>query len=433
MNIFSRKKSVSEGVKKRRVTLWIIFYVIVYVIIVVKFLTWKNLDNNLLFGIYSIAVSFYVLSRFALGYLYNPTPPVFDASYEPTVSFSVPAKNEEENIRETIVRLAASDYPKNKFNIIAVNDGSTDGTLSEMRAAQKEVLEMGVHMEVVDWKVNRGKRAGMAEGVLRSRNEIVVFIDSDSFIEPNTLRELIKYFADKKVAAVAGHGFVANPDTNTLTKMQAVRYYVAFKAYKAAESLFGTVTCCSGCCSAYRREYVLTVIHSWMNQEFLGVTCTYGDDRSLTNFLLEKGYMTLYAPTARAYTVVPDTFKKFMRQQLRWKKSWTKESIKASSFIWRRNPLMSISFYVGIILPLVSPIVAIRAFIWYPYATGKIPWFYLIGLVLMALCYGFYYYIYTQDRRWAYGVFFVVIYTLMLIWQLPWAFLSLRDTRWGTR
>ncbi len=358
---------------------------------------------------------------------------MFDPNYKPTVSFSVPAKNEEKDIKETILRLAISDYPKDRFNIIAVNDGSTDNTLAEMLSAQKIARQMGVNVEVVDWKRNRGKRAGMAEGVLRSRNEIVVFVDSDSFVEANTLRELIKYFTDKKVGAVAGHGFVANAETNALTKMQAVRYYVAFKAYKSAESLFGTVTCCSGCCSAYRREYVLDVIDLWLDQKFLGVTCTYGDDRSLTNFLLQKGYMTLYAPTAHAYTIVPDTFRKFMRQQLRWKKSWTKESLKASSFIWRRNPLMSVSFYLGIILPLIAPAVVIRALIWYPLITRTIPWFYLSGLVLMALCYGFYYYIYTQDRRWAYGVLFAIIYTLVLVWQLPWAFLNLRDTRWGTR
>jgi hyaluronan synthase len=122
-----------------------------------------------------------------------------------------------------------------------------------------------------------------------------------------------------------------------------------------------------------------------------------------------------------------------MRQQLRWKKSWVRESLIAGSFIWKKHPIMSLSFYLGIILPIVAPVVVIRALLWYPYVTGHAPWFYIFGLVLMAVVYGLYYYIYMKDGRWIYGVFFATFYTLVLIWQLPYAILTLRDSRWGTR
>lgn len=336
-------------------------------------------------------------------------------------------------IRETILRIAQSNYPKNRFNVIAINDGSSDNTLSEMLLAREEARKVGVEVLVIDWKENKGKREGMAECIRRSQNDIIVFIDSDSFVQKNTVHELVKYFIHPKVAAVAGHAFVTNANTNFLTKMQDVRYYVAFKAYKSAEALFGSVTCCSGCCSAYRRSSLLEVLDSWLKQSFLGVTCTYGDDRSLTNFLLKKGYKTLFAPDAIAYTEVPDTFRKFMRQQLRWKKSWVRESLIAGKFIWKRNPIMSISFYLSVILPLLAPVIVFRALIWYPTTTGLLPWFYIFGLALMAMAYGLYYYIYVGDRKWVYGVFFAAFYTIVLIWQLPWAILNLRDARWGTR
>jgi hyaluronan synthase len=174
------------------------------------------------------------------------------------------------------------------------------------------------------------------------------FIDSDSFVEKNTAREIVKYFIDGKVGAVAGHTFVANAEKNLLTKMQSVRYFIAFKAYKSAEALFGTVTCCSGCCSAYRRSYILPFINEWRNQRFLGVKCTYGDDRSLTNYLLRRGYKTVFSPTATAHTFVPETVSQYLRQQLRWKKSWFRENLMAGLFIWKRNPLMSLSFYLRI-------------------------------------------------------------------------------------
>jgi hyaluronan synthase len=226
---------------------------------------------------------------------------------------------------------------------------------------------------------------------------------------------------------------VANESVNALTKMQAVRYYVAFKAYKASEALFGAVTCCSGCCSAYRRDITASLIDEWLDQHFLGVKCTYGDDRSLTNYLLKKGKKALFSPTAICYTFVPEKLSQFMKQQLRWKKSWVRESLIAGTFIWKRNPIMSLSFYLGFILPLLAPVVVFRALVWYPIIHGQPAWYYLIGLVLMAVVYGLYYFIWTGDRKWVYGVLFASFYTIILIWQLPWAILNIRDSRWGTR
>jgi hyaluronan synthase len=425
---------ISSSYKERRISAWIIFFLLVYAVLAAKLATISGgLSENAWLDIYSVGVGLYILSRFALAYFYEPEIAMFDPEYVPTVSFGVPSKNEEENIRKTIMRIAQSDYPKDRFDVIAVNDGSDDRTLQEMQAAREEAAKLGITVKITDWKVNRGKRAGMAECVRQSSSEIMIFIDSDSFVEPSTAKELVKYFIDPKIAAVAGHSYVANAETNMLTKMQSVRYFVSFKAYKAAEALFGSVTCCSGCCSAYCRSYMLEVLEEWENQRFLGVACTYGDDRSLTNYLLRNDYLTVFAPEARAYTVVPDTYRKFMKQQLRWKKSWVRESLKASVFMWKRNPLMSISFYLGVILSLVSPVIVMRALIWYPVSTGRTPLPYLFGLALMATLYGFYYYVYMRDSKWIYGAFFATFYTLVLIWQLPVAILNLRDARWGTR
>lgn len=427
------KYNIINYFKKHRINMWVLFFFLVYLVIIIKITTIQEIDNSILFGSYSILVSVYILSRFGLAYFYDQEKYWTDKGYEPTISFAVPSKNEEENIRETILRIAKTDYPKNKFDIIAINDGSTDVTLAEMLVAKEMAAKFGVKVIVVDWKVNKGKREGMAECIKRSNKDIVIFIDSDSFVEKNTAKELIKYFADKNVAAVAGHAYVANANENMLTKMQAVRYYVAFKAYKSAEALFGAVTCCSGCCSAYRRKYLIKVIDKWLNQKSLGIKCTYGDDRSLTNFLLRRNYKALYAPEAKSYTFVPAKFRQFMRQQLRWKKSWVRESLIACTFIWKRNTIMAVSFYLGFILPLIAPIIVVRALVWYPYVTGNLPWFYILGMMLMAVIYGLYYYIYTSDKKWLYGIVFAAFYTLVLIWQLPWAILNLRDASWGTR
>ncbi|HUQ30097.1 MAG TPA: glycosyltransferase [Candidatus Paceibacterota bacterium] len=410
--------------------LWLAFFGIIYLIILFKIGTGSYLNHNVFFGVYSIAIVFYIFSRFLFSYLHRTVPIV--GNYEPSVAFVVPAKNEEDNIYETITRFSAVDNPAEKVEVIVVNDGSTDGTLKEMQRAAADITGKVRRVEVVDWQVNRGKRHGMHEGVKRSTHDIVIFIDSDSFIEPSCVRHLVKYFTDPRIGAVSGHTDVYNKNTNTLTKMQNLRYYIAFTIYKAAESIFGIVTCCPGCCSAYRKAYLDEFIDEWLHQMFLGKECTFGDDRSLTNFMLRK-YWAAYSKEAKAYTVVPDTFGKYMKQQQRWKKSWVRETFIAASFIWRKDPAAALFFYAYVFLAFASPVVFVHAVLWNPIFYGILPIVYLVGLFIMLMLHGIYYRIYTQDRRWFFAVISYWFYSVILMWQLPWAFVTIADTRWGTR
>ncbi|HHY97517.1 MAG TPA: glycosyltransferase, partial [Firmicutes bacterium] len=172
-----------------------------------------------------------------------------------------------------------------------------------------------------------------------------------------------------------------------LTKMQAVRYFVSFRIIKASESVFKSVTCCSGCYSAYRRSAVLKVLERWKNQTFPGKRCTFGDDRSLTNLLLREGYSLLYMSDAIVRTIVPETWRGYFRQQLRWKKSWFRETLIAVTHMWRRNPGASIPYYLSVFFTLCSPIVLIRSLVMSP-ATR---WGYLAGLMILGALYGLYY------------------------------------------
>lgn len=410
--------------------LWFVFFVIIYIILFLKALTYGTIMNNIFFGFYSLLITTYILSRFIFAYFHKPI--AYNPAYQPSITFVVPAKNEEDNIGETIRRFSQVDYPKELIEVIAINDGSDDNTLAEMEKVANEIRNDVAHVEVVNWEVNRGKRHGMAEGVKRAKNDIIVFIDSDSFIEPDCLKHLTKYFSNPEVGAVSGHTDVHNRDTNLLTQMQALRYYIAFKIYKAAESAFGNVTCCPGCCSAYRRAYLMPFIDEWLHQKFLGDECTFGDDRSLTNYIIRK-YRAVYSEEARAHTVVPDKFGKYVRQQQRWKKSWMRETFIASMFMWRRHPIAALSFYAYVFLAFISPVVFFRAMIWHPVTDHQWPIIYLTGLLLMLLLHGLYYRLMVGPRKWGLAILSFWFNTVILMWQLPWAIVTIKDSRWGTR
>jgi hyaluronan synthase len=405
-------------------------YLVVLLIAVVlykaAFLEMLTIDPY--FAVYGIVVALYIVSRFGLSIAYRPAR---DVGLEPQVAIVMPAFNEEAAIRASIRSLLALDYPQDKLEVVVINDGSTDGTLEQIRAVARE----SARVQVIDFAQNRGKRAAMAAGIRATSAEIIAFVDSDSALEPDAMRKLVQGFADPRVGAVAGHANVLNVRETWLTKMQAVRYFVAFKVSKAAESVFGTVTCCSGCFSAYRRAAIMPRLDWWENQRFLGLASTFGDDRSLTNCVL-RDWKVRYQATAVSHTIVPSTLRKFMVQQLRWKRSWTRESLIVSRFIWRKSPAASLAVYVGIVLPLVAPVAAVRAVVWQPVVLGAgAPLIYAAGIYAMAVAYGLYYALRHSryDTLWVWGIVFCFFYLAFLLWQTYYAIVTARSSSWGTR
>ncbi len=381
------------------------------------------------FGVYGVVVTTYILSRFAFSLRYRPP---IDAGLTPKVAVIMPGFNEQDAIAASLRSILAVDYPAELLQIVAVNDGSTDDTLAAMKAV---AAESDGRIQVIDFAVNRGKRAAMAAGIRATDAEIVAFVDSDSELEPNAMMKLVQGFFDERVGAVCGHAEVLNVRETWLTKMQAVRYFVAFKVFKAAESVFGAVTCCSGCFSAYRREAIMPRLEWWENQTFLGRESTFGDDRSLTNCVL-RTWKVIYHGDAVSHTAVPTHFRQFMKQQTRWKRSWTRESVIVSLFIWRKNPVAALAVYVGMLLPLVAPVIALRTVFWRPLVQGhSAPLVYLVGIYAIALFYSLYFAVRKRsyDTLWIYGIAFVFFYLAFMLWQTYYAIVTSRSSSWGTR
>jgi hyaluronan synthase len=149
--------------------------------------------------------------------------------------------------------------------------------------------------------------------------------------------------------------------------------------------------------------------------------------------MLLKDGRVVYQSTARCATNVPHEFKGFLIQQTRWKKSWLRESLIASTFFWKKNPIASIPTYASNIFPIVAPVVIFHACIWNPLAHGSDPWMYLIGLYGMAVLYSLYYGLTRRKPYWWAGIAFVLLYATVLIWQTYWAIATARKTAWGTR
>ncbi len=376
------------------------------------------------FYVYSLSLGLYLVSRFYISWRHRA--PVL-GTYTPTVSIVISVRNEEHAITRTVETCFETDYPSDRREVLVINDGSTDGTLRVLKDLQKRFPQLQVFSQPPT-----GKRAAMAAGVLNATGEIITFVDSDTFLFRDALRHIVCGFEDPTLGASAGYTEVENANTNALTGLQEVRYYVSFRLLKASEGLYGCVTCCPGCLSAYRRKYVLDVLQPWLHQRFLGAEATFGDDRSLTNFILSK-YRVIYNDLAVASTLVPETWGQYLRQQVRWKKSWLRETLIAASFMYKKHPVAALSFYAASVFSVVSPAMAARVV--YQAAHGEPSIFlpYMLGLVLIGFLQSLYFLHRRPSPHWLLGMLWMASALLITGPQTYYALLTVRKNHWGTR
>ena len=389
--------------------------------------------------LYSIIAAMFLLTRYLFATFYRPVR--IDPNYTPGVSIIIPCFEEEEWIQRTVHSCINQDYPVDKLEVIVVDDCSKDRSaerVEEIIAKLKEA-DTGDHAYRVAERIrffrqsaNLGKRDAMARGAREAKHELLVFVDSDSFLDPFAIRNIVQPFKDKEMGGVSGRTDVANTYTNALTKMQAVRYSIAFRIMKAAEGYFDAATCLSGPLSCYRRDLVLKYMDAWLNQKFLGQKATFGDDRSMTNFILRHN-RTTYQDSAVCMTIVPRSYKVFLRQQMRWKRSWLRESLIASRFMWKKEPFMALSFYMGVLVPIAAPVIVLYNLIYVPIMHRVFPTNFIIGMLMMSLLMSMAQLFIRRSTTWIYALWFCLYYEAVLLWQMPVAWVTFWKTTWGTR
>jgi hyaluronan synthase len=381
--------------------------------------------------VYSVLMMLHLPYRAILCFLYKPFPLTTDL---PTVSVVIPAFNEGAMVYQAIESSVLTDYPAEKLEIVCVDDGSTDDTWEYIRRA---AARHPGRIRLFRHARNRGKRHALATGFANSQGEILVTMDSDSVIAPDGLRHLVAPFADAKVGAATAKVRVFNRGQNFLTRMLAVRYIMAFEFFRASTSVFRTVMCCSGVLSAYRRCVVERFLDRWLGQEFMGQVCTYGDDRALTNFVLREGYDTVYQRTAEVQTLAPSTLGKLARMLTRWHKSFFRESLIFSTFMFtryrdrHRAPAVFDFLLTAILIPFqfyitlyslyhifVDPILILR---------------FLALIVIMGATYMLFYIRFERNSDFLYGVLYSFLHVFFLMWTIPYAALTFRNNSWLTR
>jgi hyaluronan synthase len=409
--------------------------------------------------IYSTLMPLHTLVVFIVGWIFFKNRATGQVP-DDLVSVIIPIYNQRGLIEDVINAVLKSTYQN--IEVIAVNDGSKDGTGKILDA----LAEQNSKLKVIH-KPNGGKRTAVAAGFYASHGEYVVLIDSDSVIDKKAIENFMKTFsANPRVGGVVGKCKVLNANINFLTKCQDAWYDYAFNIHKTAESKFGSVLCCSGCLAAYRRTAIARFIPFWAEK-----TVQNSDDRDLTSYAMatpwakselaplsfqlmknmakyddseDRGltaqtlieWETVYIPSAVVYTEVPERVKSYIRQQTRWKKGYIRSCFFVSAFFWKKNPLMALIFYLEFMSTFVGPALIFAVYFYAPSIRQLywIPLTYLIGQLLVGLAAGLDYKLREPEtKNWKYKPLMNLIASFVLPWLLIPALWTYRKNRWLTR
>ncbi len=431
------------------------------ILIIGKLLFGTNQAINFLI-IYGFTVTVVIWTTFLVSFIYYKDPSdvaLTRAQHslikpsEYLVSCMVAVHNEEDNIGRCIDSMLRQTY-KNK-EIIVVNDASTDKTfeiLQEYRNSHRVI--------VINLTKNVGKKRALAEAMAVAKGNLFAHTDSDSVWAADVLEKIVPIFQyDMKVGAVSGHGRALNGDKNLLTKIQDSWMEGQFSARKAFESVFGAVTCASGPLAVFRKEAIFNLLPAWTNDEFLGQEFRFATDRTLTgivlgnkvigsrikktfadspfvkqvNYQLRK-WQVVYCKSAKSWTIVPDTFSRFIKQQIRWKKSFIRNIFFTGSFYWRRPLPVAVVYYLHILFVLTGPFIVFRHLIYIPLMgdifSGII---YILGIIFVGLMFGFAYRLEDDNNshRWVYRPLMSLLSTLVLSWLIFYSAITIRKMTWS--
>ena len=263
----------------------------------------------------------------------------------PGVTILIAAYNEEPGIAVTLESIAALKYA-GPIEALVLNDGSTDGTIEEVRRAKKRLrLPANITIRLLDFKQNRGKAAVLNSGLAEASHKLICTIDGDSRLRADSMTEIVeRYISDPPgTVAVAGAVLVRNSRASLITAAQEWDYFHGIAAVKRMQSMYHGTLVAQGAFSLYRKD-VLEEVGGWPE--------SVGEDIVMTWAMLEKGHRIGYAEDAIVFTDAPTSFRQFYHQRKRWSRGLIEALQRHKGLLFKRRLSTLFVWWNMLFLPL---------------------------------------------------------------------------------
>lgn len=229
----------------------------------------------------------------------------------PFVSIIIPTHNEEDNIEKALDSIFKTNYRKKE--VIVVDDGSTDKTLEILKKYSRRKT-----IKIIPLK-RSGKAKSLNVGIRRARGEIVICMDADTIMSKSAISDLVGYFSNPKIGAVAAHIEIANKK-GFIAKCGILEYDLYFLT-ETAQSFLKKATI-TGAITAFRKKALI--------EAGLFDPKMVAEDRDITYKIIRTGYQTIYNSNVRIYTNVSNDMANVVKQRYRWDRGILQAIIKHS-------------------------------------------------------------------------------------------------------
>ena len=226
----------------------------------------------------------------------------------PFVSILVPAWNEENTVVKTLNSLITLDWPKNKLEIIVVDDGSKDRTAEVVKQFQKEHPKEPIKLLQQE---NKGKAAALNSGLKILKGEYFTCLDADSFVESDALNRMIYWHEKYPLVAITTPVMKIHKPRTVMQQFQKIEYISGMFLTKLMSYIDANYVA-PGPFSTYKTKIIRDL--GGFDEDNLV------EDQEIAYRAQEKHYKIMQVPRAIVHTVGPKTFKAFRKQRNRWYK-----------------------------------------------------------------------------------------------------------------
>lgn len=224
------------------------------------------------------------------------------------VSVLIPAHNEADMLESVVVSVADMTY--SKIELILINDGSQDATLSVMRRLVQKYKQQ-FPVKIVDVQPNKGKANALNQGAQIAHGKFLLCLDADCYVDRHVLEPMLaQFYNNPRVGAVGGKPIVRNR-TSILGRLELLEYVGVIDIIKRGQAFVtGHITTVSGVVVAYRKEALADV--GWWNTDAIT------EDIDVTWRLYHHQWQVVYCPQSVAWILVPEHIKDLVHQRRRW-------------------------------------------------------------------------------------------------------------------
>lgn len=333
----------------------------------------------------------------------------------PMVSILIPVYSEESVIVRRINNIFESTYPKNKLEVIVIDSGSPDKTLSEIHSNFQNKVTLITEEE------RKGKAHAINLGLEICKGEIVIITDATALYERNTIFELVNSFKDTSVGAVSALYRVPNSEDSLVSDAES-KFWLYKDEVRVLESLTHSTSWLSGEACAFRNKIVTIVDED-----------TLADDSNISLQIISKGYRSIVNQNAYFTERSPTQFTDYVKVKSRRTLGGLIETLRFKSFFFNRKYgyfgmiIFPYRFFVYLISPILSCILIGILVLSVSEVTTSFGLYVTLLLGSLALVVGF------ILRNMVLSYFYTQLFTLIAIIWLLRGNIDVRWTRSRTR